>query len=174
MALSGLDARENFGAMVQPRFPQNIHHGAGCSGFLVPRTKYHPRDAGEHDCPGTHRARFKRHHERAVSEPPTIAAIAVSSVASGATVATGEVAGIGCECACSFTDRYDFGVPGRIAVAFADVMAAGNDSPVRTHDDRADGDVVVLGGCAGFFEGGPHPCVGPVGWFDRHVHNGKP
>ena len=68
------DPRIHFHPVVEPALAEDVEHGAGGPGLLVPRAEHHPRNPGQHDRPGAHGAGLQRHHQGAVLQPPAVAA----------------------------------------------------------------------------------------------------
>ena len=55
---------------VEPAVADDVPQRPDGARLLVVRTEHQTRDAGEHQRPGTHRARLERHRERAAGQPP--------------------------------------------------------------------------------------------------------
>ncbi len=129
----GLDSGDDRDLVVEPRIGGQVVEAAGRAGLRIGRAEHEQPEPAVQRRPRAHRAGLERHDERAVVEPP--------SLDRQRRVAQGQ----------------DLGVRGRVAQQLALVVAPGDDLAVgEAGDDRADGDVAVLGCGARLFERDRH------------------
>ena len=105
-------------SVVESPIPDDVPKRPHRPGLLVDRPEDQPLDARTYDRTGTHRARLKCDHQRAVIEPP------VSATAGGG------------------PERNDLGMAGWIVLGLTGVAAASDHGPICVEDNGSDGDIV--------------------------------
>src|SRR5690349_1169981 len=144
------DARVDLWAVVQASVPDHVPEGAHRAGLRLPGAEDQPGDPGQDQRAGAHRARFQRHDQGALRQPP----------------AAGEDGGP--------AQRDDLLLRGRVAGPLAFVARRGQFDAVRAVDPRARRHVGGDGGGDG--QGPPHPglVLGPEHQASRSSSSSSP
>lgn len=143
-ALGLPDPRVDLHPVVEPALAEDVEHGANRSGFLVPGTEHHPRNPGQHDRPGAHRARFQGDHQGAVLQAPAVPAL--TQLQCVALQGGGRLA-----------DRHDLGVRGGVPVRFAFVPPGTQHAAVGPQNHGADRHILGVQRPARLVQGKAHP-----------------
>lgn len=130
--------------MIEAALAEDIEYRTGSSRFFVPGPKHHPGNAGQHDCSGAHGTWFKRHHQGAIFQPPTVIHSAVQRPQRAKPR----------RC---FPDGHHLCMRSRIAESLTLVAAGTQNRPVRSDDDGADRHVLRSQCQPGLSQGKAHP-----------------
>ncbi len=138
----GEDTGGDFGLVVEAGVGGDLEEGADGAGLGVVAAVDDALDSGVDDGAGAHGARFEGAVQGAAAQVP------------------------GAQSGGGLAEREDFGVRGGVLVGLATIAGAADDAAAGVDDDAADGDVAVVCGAVGLFEGEFHE--GDVGIGGQH------